>query len=185
MGKTHGAGSCAMERRIVMFRLLVVIILCLALFTGFVYYNMSKQADRFMTRIQREVLELFDRRAGLDPVKEAVQQIADEENIAIQPRDISVQIVPTTSSHAAAAVGMAAVDSAGEAIEVTVDFTVEQYLFSRTFTRKAAKQLKGMPAGGSSHSAGGFTGGVNLSHPTRDVHSHRQSVDRAVRGKNP
>lgn len=174
-----------MERRIVMFRLLIVIILCVALFTGFVYYNMSKQADRFMTRIQREVLELFDRREGLDPVKEAVQQIAREDNITIHPADITVQIVPTTSSHAAAAVGMAAVGSAGEAIEVTVDFTVGQYFYSHTFSRKASKQLKGMPAGGSTHSTGGFTGGVNLSHPTRDVHSHRQSVDRAVRGKSP
>ena len=167
-----------------MFRLVMVIVFCFALFTGFAYFYMSKQADRFMDRIQHEVLELFDRRSGLEPVSDAVQRIAREQKIEIYPNDIKVKIVATTSSPAAAVVGMAAaVDSAGEAIEVVVDFTVRQFIYSHTFSRKTAKQLKGVAAG--SRPQSGFTGGFDVSRPTRDVHSHRQSVERAVSGQNP
>ena len=167
-----------------MFRLVMVIVLCFALFTGFAYFYMSKQADRFMDRIQHEALELFDRRAGLDSVKDAVQRIAREQKVEIHPNDIKVQIVATTDSPAAAVVGMAAaMDSVGEAIEVAVNFTVRQFIYSHTFSRKTSKQLKGTATGGRSH--GGYSGGFDVSRPTRDVHSHRQSVERAVSGQSP
>lgn len=165
-----------------MFRLVVIVALVAVLFTGLSYFNMYKQADRFMLRIERDVLALYDRRNSLDTIDQSVRQIAKQEGINLTENGLKVRLAPVNSLGAA----LAAPESSSEAIEVVATFKLERSIFSGNYTRRVIKYLTDAPAGSSSYSSGGFSGGgVNLSSPTRDIQSHRNSVGRAVRGENP
>ncbi|MBN1298043.1 hypothetical protein JXA80_14790 [bacterium] len=173
-----------------MFRFVVIAVLAFGLFAGFMYFQMFKEADRFMNRVQIEGLEAFDTRNGLRSIEETVRKIAEEEMIILAPAGLEVKVAPTAKARAVAATGVAPPVSGSEAIVVTASFKVSRSIFSQTFTRTASKTLHNpVPAasGRSSgrSSGGGMTGGVNMSRPTRDVNSHRQSVKRAVGGHNP
>lgn len=164
-----------------MFKLVVILVIVAVIFTGLSYYNMAKRADRFMIRIDREVLSVYDRRDGLDSIKQSVIKLAGEEKIQLEAGDMEVRIVPVNSLGSA----LAAPDNSTEAIEVAATFPLEQSIFSGTFKRRVIKYLSATPAGSQSYSSGGFPMDVNMSHPTRDVQSYRDSVGRAVAGQNP
>ena len=164
-----------------MFKLVVILVIVAVIFTGLSYYNMAKRADRFMIRIEREVLALFDRRDGLDSVKQSVMRVAGEEKIKLEADDLEVRIVPISSLGSA----LAAPDNSTEAIEVAATFPLEQSIFSGKYTRRVIKYLSAASGGSQSYSSGGFPMDVNMSHPTRDVQSYRDSVGRAVAGQNP
>ena len=163
-----------------MFKIVVIVALAAVLFTGLTYFNMTKHADRFMVRIEREVVALFDRRDGLGSIEESVMRIAKEEGIALAKEDLTVRIAPINSLGAA----MSAPESSTEAIEVVTRFRLERYVFSGNYTRRVIKYLTGAPSGSQSYSSGGFSSGVNMSSPSRDIQSHRDSIGRAVRGEN-
>jgi hypothetical protein len=164
-----------------MYRLLMIIVLCAGLFAGFAYFRMYQQAEQFNNSIQTFVLGPFDRRAGLDSVNESVMTLAKEHNILIHSNNIDVRIVKNGTPQAASMAGISVSNSGRESIEVTTTFTVELFVFSKTFTKTAQRHLQGMGAPGSSHH--GFSGGVNVPGPGRDVQSHRQSIERATGGR--
>ena len=164
-----------------MFKIVIILVIVAVIFTGLSYYNMTKRADRFMLRIERDVVALYDRRDGLQSIEQSVLRIAGEEGIKLEKDDLKVRLAPVNSLGAA----LAAPDNSTEAIEVVATFPLEQSIFSANYTRRVIKYLGAAPAGSQSYSSGGFTGGVNMSHPTRDVQSYRDSVGRAAAGQNP
>lgn len=168
-----------------MFRFVVILVLLFGLFAGLMYFQMYKQADRFMHRVQIEALEAFDSRDGFKSIEDTVRKIAAEEQVKLDRNSPKVEVEDTAKARAAAMVGVAPARAGSEQIVVTATFKIERAIFSQTFTRSAAKVLSGAPVGNRGRSSGGFTGGVNVSRPSRDVGSHRRSINNAVSGKNP
>ena len=167
-----------------MFRLVVFVVAALALFTGFAYFQIYQEAGKFTNRIQLEALELFDRRDGLDFVTETVKKIAESENIELVPGKLNVRMIATTDHQAASLVDIAVPDTGKETLAVTTTFKIKRSFVSQTFTRSATKVMTGADRR-ATRSSGGFSSGVNISRPTRDINSHRQTIKRAVSGKNP
>jgi len=168
-----------------MFRFVVILVLVFGLFAGLMYFQMYKQADRFISRVQLEALEAFDSRAGFNSIEEKVREIAAEEKVTLDRNSPEIEITDSARARAVAMVGAAPPRAGSEQIVVTATFKVERAIFSHTYTRTASKVLSGAPVGGGGRQSGGFTGGVNMSRPSRDIGSHRQSINKAVGGRNP
>lgn len=170
-----------------MFKFVVIGLVVFGLLASLSFFHMYQQADRVNQRIEREALGLFDVRAGVDSIRDAVEKIAREEKVTFINDGLKCEIVASTRARVSNMAGLAQPNSGTEAAVVTSTFKCKRFCFFWTYTRIAKRTLFGSnDRAPSQRSTGqGFRPGVNLPGPGRDINSHRKTINRAAQGQMP
>jgi len=154
--------------------IIIIFILFLALISIFNYVRLSHRADEFMDRVEKEVLARYDRKQALDSMKPMILDMAVESGISLEDDDLSVRFLNPGEPGASAR---------GEVVTLQASFNVEWVFLKKRFDQERRREFtNNQPRRAPSDR--GFQVGVNVSRPSRDVGSHRKTIDRAKSGQN-
>ena len=168
-------------------KVIFAVICAAVLITALSYFQMYQHAERVNMRIEREALALFDRARGISSIENKVREILKDEKVDLVDNGLNLEIINSARTHAADMVGISRPNSGAKSVLVTTTFKTHRFVFSHTYTRKAKKDLYGQnDRAGDSQGRSSAPFGVNMgSQPSRDIGSHRKSIDKAVGGRMP
>lgn len=149
-------------------------------FIGYNLVNLEKASDRFMERVNLEVLEKYDPNLGPNFMVDPIAKIAEEERILLPRENIGVGFINPDNISSASALEAISQDSVGEVVAITLTYDIKRHFMTRRFTKTIDKALEDWTVSGANRESPGFPHGVDLPVPARGVQSYRDSVRKSI-----
>lgn len=160
----------------------LLLLLCgLFIYGTIIYVQMENKADRFMHRLQ---VELLDPYVSGDPafMVQDVMSIANKEGIELQEDNVKAAIVDPDSMSTFAAAHAINYKAIGDVVAINVKFSLKHGFITRSYNRTVDKALEEI-MDSATRSSPGFPAGVNVPVPARNPQSYRNEIKDKIMGQ--